>query len=68
MVAQVRMQPILVVEYSDVLKDIVLRLLTSLIMLPLNSLLLEATEETLNHCVVPAVSLPAHASFEFIGF
>ena len=51
MVAQVRMQPILVVEYCDVLKNIVLRLLASLIMLPLNALLLEATEETLNHCV-----------------
>ena len=58
------MQALAVVEHGNVFQDVLLGLKAALIVSPLHPLLFQATEETLNHRIVPAVPLTAHAALD----
>ena len=67
LVAQVRMQPLAVVEHRDVRDDVCSGLLAGLLASPVDPLGLQGAEEALDHRVVPTVSFATHATGNAVG-
>ena len=65
--AKVDVPTFAIVECIDAVDDVRQRDVTAWIDSLLDALLLQAAEERLDHGIVPAVALAAHARFEVIG-
>lgn len=56
-----------IIEPLDVIVDLGIGDITSLVDSLLDPLLLQAAKKRLGHCVIPAVSTPAHTGLKMMG-
>ena len=60
------MHPVAVIKHRYVLQDILLRFMASLIVPPLNTLLLQRTEEAFYYRIIPAVTFSTHTARDLV--
>ena len=62
------MQSVAVIKHRYVIQDILLGFIPALVVPPMHPFLLQAAEETLDHGIVPAITLAAHAAQDPMRF
>lgn len=65
LIVECLMQPLPVIKYFDVIKDVTPSFILIFIISPVRQFILHVSKKTFCYCIIPTITFPTHAGYEF---